>query len=311
MRSSAAARAAAAVVLVAGIRRLLSQSAAAAAAAARRTHGRWLVPQCAQQIRSRRLSHSAHMAAVDAASLLIQTAPRTVAPPLVLLTDAITAEEEASLVEQLAPPLRRRNYLCAHFDGVIEQYRELERPLPWFSPSNQHTLARVIRLAFGTATPALLPAHVLELAPGAASFIRPHVDHVGASGRTIAGLSLLSDSVMQLTHVDAPERSVRLFLRRRSLYVLEGEARYEWKHEILPDLLGFPVELRTEADAADESERGAHDKGRRIAVVIRDEPRAVDSVAGAVLPGGMAPLRYGAIQAEGEPPDLSVFPTER
>lgn len=208
-------------------------------------------------------------------------------PPLTLLADVVTPAEEARLAAQLDPPLRRRKYQRAHFDGVIEGYRELERPLGWFEPANRAALGRVLAAAFGPGPPPpLLPAHILELAPGAEGFIRPHVDHVGASGRTVAGLSLLSDAVMQLTHAQEPERTVWLLLRARSLYVLAGEARYEWRHEILPDLRLFPRALRTGLhDRAD-------DKARRIAVVFRDELHAAE-------PSGPGARRAGAILADG------------
>lgn len=39
-------------------------------------------------------------------------------------------------------------------------------------------------------------------------------------GSTIAGVSLLSDSIMRLVHEENPEERVDLFLQRRSLYIL-------------------------------------------------------------------------------------------
>lgn len=229
------------------------------------------------------------MAAARAAGRLVWCASGSRPPPLVLLADVISCEEEARLAAQLIPPLSRRNYRRAHFDGVIEGYRELERPLSWFEPSNRTTLKRVLDIAFGPGSlPPLLSPHVLELAPGTEGIIRPHIDNVSASGTAIAGLSLLSDAVMQLTHKDEPERTVRLFLRARSLYVLRDEARYCWKHAILPDLCSFPPELRTE-----QLPTGAHEKGRRIAVVFRDELHSKDTPQ----PGGGGTLTATATRS--------------
>ncbi|KAG8457122.1 hypothetical protein KFE25_012697 [Diacronema lutheri] len=208
---------------------------------------------------------------------LVIPAPGSRPPPVRVLADVITREEEASLASQLGPLLRRRGYMRSHFDGVIEGYRELERPLSWFDRANRAALGRVLDAAFGSKPPPLLPAHVLELAPGVDGFIRPHVDHVGVSGACIAGLSLLSDAVMLLTHAAEPGRSVRLLLRARSLYVLRDEARYEWKHAILPDLRLFPRELR--AAPARPAPAEPDDKARRIAVVFRDEPPGRPGVA--------------------------------
>jgi alkylated DNA repair protein alkB family protein 7 len=183
----------------------------------------------------------------------------------------VTSAEEDLLASQLLPSLRKRKYSYAHFDKVIEGYRELERPLAWFTDDNQRTLNRLAMSVFGAhAPPALLPPHVLELEAGSQGVIRAHVDHVRASGQTIAGLSLLADSVMRLTRVDDPMASVLLFLRARSLYVLHGEARYDWKHEILPDVSLFPRELRTD-HAATTSNGTADAKQRRLAVILRDE----------------------------------------
>jgi alkylated DNA repair protein alkB family protein 7 len=171
--------------------------------------------------------------------------------------------------------LRKRKYQRAHFDGVIEGYREIERPLSWFSALNRETLERIGSLVFGPSAPPLLPPHVLELAPGREGYIRPHVDNVEASGRTIAGISLLADAVMRLTHASEPERTVCLLLPSRSLYVLHDEARYEWRHEILPDLDMFPSHLRACATppAGGGSEAEPCAKLRRVAVVMRDESR--------------------------------------
>ena len=57
-----------------------------------------------------------------------------------------------------------------------------------------------------------------------------------------------------------------MLLPRRALYILRGEARYEWSHAVPPDLSVW---------------RGAHDdeaattapRGRRIAMIFRDRPR--------------------------------------
>ncbi len=59
--------------------------------------------------------------------------------------------------------------------------------------------------------------------------IGSHVDDVKQFGDTIATLSLGSTCVMDMTH---KQNKTAIFLPRRSLLILEGEARYQWSHGI-------------------------------------------------------------------------------
>lgn len=61
--------------------------------------------------------------------------------------------------------------------------------------------------------------------------IAPHVDCVPCFEGTIASLTLGSACVMEFTGLENGERAA-LFLARRSLLVLSGEARYAWQHAI-------------------------------------------------------------------------------
>lgn len=85
-------------------------------------------------------------------------------------------------------------------------------------------------------------------------FIKPHVDSTRYCGNTISGISLLSDSVMKLVQTsddhsasedyrnqpnastDAEKKdlcSVKILLKRYSLYIMANTARYNYTHEIL------------------------------------------------------------------------------
>ena len=81
-----------------------------------------------------------------------------------------------------------------------------------------------------------LPVHVLDLA--ADGYITPHVDSVKFSGDLVCGVSLLSSAVMTLAPESPPEvasafdAKARLYLPRRSLYVLSGNARYHFTHSV-------------------------------------------------------------------------------
>jgi len=87
------------------------------------------------------------------------------------------------------------------------------------------------------------------------------VDSVRFSGNVVAGLSLLSPSIMRLkrdNESEQPESSkyVDLYLPPRSLYVLQGTSRYQYTHELLESgsrFGGLIVE-----------------RGHRLSVIVRD-----------------------------------------
>ena len=112
----------------------------------------------------------------------------------------------------------------------------------------------------------------------AAGFIKPHVDSVRFCGTTIAGISLLSDSVMKLVHTtedhsasndyrSQPEQTkksadtyaAKILLKRFSLYIMSHSARYNYTHEILKNDESFLNNRKVE-------------KTRRISIICRNEP---------------------------------------
>ncbi|XP_029014121.1 alpha-ketoglutarate-dependent dioxygenase alkB homolog 7, mitochondrial isoform X2 [Betta splendens] len=143
----------------------------------------------------------------------------------------ITEEEETALLRELEPGLRKKRYEFDHWDDAIHGYRETER-VTW-APACEEILDRVRAAAFPADSPLLGPVHVLDL--DKAGYIKPHVDSVKFCGSTIAGLCLLSDSIMRLVKEDCSKEWLDLLLPRRSLYVLRDEARYKFTHEILKD----------------------------------------------------------------------------
>lgn len=139
----------------------------------------------------------------------------------------VTEEEEASLLAELEPYLKRMRYEFDHWDDAIQGFRETERSQ--FKPENQVILDRVKALAFTTDT--LPHVHVLDLA--AAGFIKPHIDAVRFCGDVIAGVCLCSSAVMRLEHQHEPALALHALLERRALYVMKGVARYEFTHAVL------------------------------------------------------------------------------
>ncbi|XP_048343613.1 alpha-ketoglutarate-dependent dioxygenase alkB homolog 7, mitochondrial isoform X2 [Sphaerodactylus townsendi] len=123
----------------------------------------------------------------------------------------------------------------ASWAKAIHKYRETER-LHW-SQESREILQRVRDVAFPPQVPQLAQVHVLDL--DKTGYIKPHIDSVKFCGCTIAGLSLLSPSVMRLVSEQNPRDCLDLLLERRSLYILRGPARYEFTHEILKDEESF------------------------------------------------------------------------
>lgn len=113
-----------------------------------------------------------------------------------LHTDFISAEEETQLLAEIEPYMKRLHYEYDHWDDAIHGFRETERK-QWY-PHNRAVLERVRHTAFdGEIMPYV---HILDLAEE--GVIKPHVDSTRYCGNTIAGISLLSDSVMRLVRVD-------------------------------------------------------------------------------------------------------------
>ncbi|XP_040172564.1 alpha-ketoglutarate-dependent dioxygenase alkB homolog 7, mitochondrial [Anopheles arabiensis] len=178
--------------------------------------------------------------------------------------------EEQSLLAEIEPYLKRLRYEFDHWDDAIHGYRETERK-HWY-PANRAILDRVVAVAFdGAAMPYV---HVLDLAEE--GVIKPHVDSVRYCGNTIAGISLLSDSVMRLVRTNDEEQTnaeyrqifsqerhnkywADILLPRRSLYVMRHTARYKFTHEILP---------RKESLFRD----ALIPKTRRISIICRNDP---------------------------------------
>jgi alkylated DNA repair dioxygenase AlkB len=86
--------------------------------------------------------------------------------------------------------------------------------------------------------------------------IAPHVDCVPCFDDTITSLTLGSSCIMEFTHVKTREK-VPLFLEARSLVVLSGEARYDWRHAI-------------PGRKSDPCEGGLVPRSRRVSLTFRN-----------------------------------------
>ncbi|XP_054664032.1 alpha-ketoglutarate-dependent dioxygenase alkB homolog 7, mitochondrial isoform X1 [Grus americana] len=193
--------------------------------------------------------------------------------------------EAAELLRELEPVLGRRPYQFDHWDGAICGYRETERA-QW-GGAGRAVLAR-LGGAFPPGRPAQPLVHVLDLHPR--GHVGPHRDSVKFCGCTIAGVSLLTPSVMRLVSCRPGGGWLELLLEPGSLYVLRGAARYEFTHEILPDHASFFGGRRVP-------------RGRRVALICRNAPQETTPDA-----PGDSPAFIGGTETEPPPPPKNSDP---
>lgn len=168
--------------------------------------------------------------------------------------DFVTEDEENSLLEEIDKVLRLKRYEVDHWDDAIHGYREMG--LSSWNSSNQKVIDRIRSTVFQSNDTILRDVHILDLAE--TGYIKPHVDSVEACGNTIAGLSLLTDSVMRFICEENKAIKCDALLKRRSLYVMKDIVRFKYAHAILKNeesvFNGIPVP-----------------KGRRISLINRNE----------------------------------------
>jgi len=229
----------------------------------------------------------------------------------VVYPEAVSERETDALVQDIQLRMKRRRYEKGHWDAVITHHKEIEMPLPsevsiGGGGGGAHSLSDLSVAAINRIRHQLeekyfgpegrtkdrlpiqwIPCHGIDLKKEGQ--LTAHVDSVRYSGLIVAGLSLLSSSIMRLRpaaeynnnddgtagkqHLYEPkaseaqdDRHVDLYLPPRSLYVLSGVSRYEYTHELLPDGSAFEM-LSSAGGAADTI---AVPRDRRISVIFRD-----------------------------------------
>lgn len=174
---------------------------------------------------------------------------------LLFYPDFITEDEENSLCTEFEQNLARRRYEYDHWDNAIHGFRETERS-KW-NDKNEAIINRIRKTAFPPDADILPAIHIVDLAEN--GWIKPHVDSVRFCGNIIAGLSLLSDSVLRLTSEEDKNIKCDVLLKRRSLYIMKDEIRFKFAHEILKDEESVFNGVRVP-------------RGRRVSLVARNEP---------------------------------------
>jgi alkylated DNA repair protein alkB homolog 7 len=109
-----------------------------------------------------------------------------------------------------------------------------------------------------------LPCHAIDLKQDGE--LKAHIDSVRFSGGMVAGVSLLSSSIMRLrpgadAGRDPNEGFVDLLLPPLSLYVLTGVSRYQYAHELLPTGSTFTAHDGTMTDV---------ERLHRLSIIFRD-----------------------------------------
>lgn len=176
-----------------------------------------------------------------------------------VIPDIVSTDQEEQLIEEIETSLKRLRYQQSHWDDAIHGYRETEITI-WKNPNNARLIQNIRNKIFtnDSTTKPMTNVHVLDLSDN--GFVKPHVDSVRFCGNIIAGLSLLSDSVMRLADETHPDiYVVYALLPRRSLYIMKNDVRYQYTHEILNDIPSIFNDKQFV-------------RKRRVSIVMRNEP---------------------------------------
>ncbi|CAH0487517.1 unnamed protein product [Peronospora farinosa] len=170
------------------------------------------------------------------------------------MLDVITKDEELLVADECSRILKRRRYEENHWDNAIVKFKEMER-----SRWSTETLRVLQKVREATILPKELnyfPAvHVIELAED--GYIKPHLDSIKFFGRVVAGVNLLSPSVMRFKE-EYGDSVIDAYLPRRSMYMMTGRVRYHYTHEIVPGMQVFKGQVSV-------------NRTHRISILLRDE----------------------------------------
>jgi alkylated DNA repair protein alkB family protein 7 len=160
-----------------------------------------------------------------------------------------------------------RRYEKGHWDAVITLYKEIELPDNSFDSPEIPELFQRVRSHLASQVPpecTWLPCHAIDLKQDGE--LTAHVDSIKFSGGLVAGISLLTPSIMRLIpDQQTAEQAgwVDIYLPPLSLYVLTGVGRYSYTHELLPSGATFESNTNTGNQITVE-------RGHRLSVIFRD-----------------------------------------
>lgn len=178
----------------------------------------------------------------------------------------ISQHESEVLLSDIQKRTSRKRYQKGHWDSVISGYKEVELFEDLLSDVSTRVITRIRyfierkHLSYHTDIK-WLPCHAIELKED--GHLKPHVDSVKFSGDVVCGLSLLSPSIMRLKKENENDgRYVDLLLSPCSLYVLSGEGRYGYTHELLDSSSEFCSDLGDDSSIVHRL--------KRISLIFRD-----------------------------------------
>ena len=145
---------------------------------------------------------------------------------LTYIKDFITEKEENDLIEFINSMewnndlSRKTQHYGYKYNYNLKNSLEKAQPIP-----EQFTfILNALNKKFNKMFDQLIVNHY-EIGQG----ISPHIDNIKLFDDTIVSISLGSNCVMKFTKKDT---SHDVFLERCSMVVLQGDARYKWKHSI-------------------------------------------------------------------------------
>lgn len=133
---------------------------------------------------------------------------------LLVYPNAVTTTEHDTLVDECERKLKREKYSGTHFDGMIQNYREVS--VSKWSESVTDILQRLKQHHLPPSI-AWKSIHVLDL--NATGSIHAHADNSDYSGHYVCGLCLLSAAVMRFRLQSDPNLFVDALLEPGSFYV--------------------------------------------------------------------------------------------
>eukprot|EP00980_Cylindrotheca_fusiformis_P014342 scaffold3827_cov179-Cylindrotheca_fusiformis.AAC.6 len=197
----------------------------------------------------------------------------------VVYSNALTPTQADLIVEDIRSRMKRRRYEKGHWDAVIINYKEIELPDSSFDdpeiPKIFHRLRQHLEKRHLDYDPVeWLPCHAIDLKKDGE--LNAHVDSIKFSGDLVAGISLLSPSIMRLIPDEDSYKQenwekvdgwVDLYLPPLSLYALTGVGRYRYSHQLQPNNSTF---------SHPDGTKIAVQRDHRLSVIFRDAKRQLD-----------------------------------
>ncbi len=240
-------------------------------------------------------------------------APESFDPASAVVYDSFISPSQGDvLIRDIMNIMKRKRFERGHWDAVITQYKEIELPQMHQlhgQPQQQrrtlskesHEVIEKVRYHIeqthfysnsDSSSVKWLQPHAIYLKEN--GVLSAHVDSVKFSGSIVAGLSLLSPSIMRLKPAspseiassdgkgDGNDKSqdcssksldnaghVDLYLPPLSLYVLSGVSRFKYTHELLDSGESFVLDNDDNNNHHHQEEIKVHRKDR-ISVIFRD-----------------------------------------